>query len=95
MLVNRTIKAEAPESTAPTGKLPRAELMDKLKEARVKTLKFVKETELPLKKYTLDHPFPIFNTLNACQWLIFIPLHNIRHNQQIAEIMAHADFPIN
>jgi hypothetical protein len=48
---------------------------------------------VPLKEHTVDHPFPIFGTLNAYQWLIYIPLHNMRHDQQIAEVKASPGFP--
>jgi hypothetical protein len=48
---------------------------------------------LALKEHTADHPFAVFGTLNAYQWLIYIPLHNIRHNQQIAEVKASAGYP--
>jgi hypothetical protein len=34
-----------------------------------------------------EHPFPVFNMLNAYQWLLYIPLHNARHNRQIAETL--------
>ncbi len=93
VMVNRTTKAQAPESIVPTGKLSRVEVIARLKEARSKTLKFAEETQLPLKVHTTDHPFPVFGTLNAYQWLIYIPLHNIRHNLQIAEVKADANFP--
>jgi DinB superfamily len=92
-LVNRTTKAQAPESIVPTGKLSRVEVIARLKESRAKTIKFAEETQLPLKMHTLDHPFPVFGTLNAYQWLIYIPLHNIRHNLQIAEVKTDAKFP--
>jgi DinB superfamily len=92
-LVNRTTKAQAPESIVPTGKLSRVEVIARLKESRAKTIKFAEETQLPLKVHTLDHPFPVFGTLNAYQWLIYIPLHNIRHNLQIAEVKTDANFP--
>ena len=39
------------------------------------------------------HPFPVFNTPNACDWLIDIPLHNLRHDLQIAEVKAGAGYP--
>ncbi len=93
VLVNRDRKAQAPESIVPTGKLTRDEVIARLKEARAKTLKFAEETELPLKAHTLDHPFPVFGALNAYQWLIYIPLHNIRHNKQIEEVKADPNFP--
>ncbi len=93
VMVNRQGKAQAPESIVPTGKLSRAELIAKYKEVRAKTLKFTEETQLPLKAHTFDHPFPVFGTLNAYQWLIYVPLHNMRHNLQIAEVKANPGFP--
>jgi hypothetical protein len=51
-------------------------VIQKFKEARAITLKFAEQTEVPLKAHTLDHPSPLFGTLNGYQWLIYIPLHN-------------------
>ena len=93
VMVSRDRKATAPESIVPSGKLTRDDVIAKLKASRAKTLKFTEETKLPLKAHTLDHPFPVFNTLNAYQWLIYIPLHNIRHNKQIEEVKADPNFP--
>jgi hypothetical protein len=93
VLAGRKGRAQAPESIVPTGKLSREELIKKFKDARAKTLKFTEETQMPLKSHTFDHPFPVFGTLNAYQWLIYIPFHNIRHNKQIEEVMASAGFP--
>jgi hypothetical protein len=90
---NRSTRVQAPESIAPSGKLTRDEVIAKLKESRAKTLKFAEETKLPLKSHTLDHPFPAIGTLNAYQWLMLIPLHNIRHNKQIEEVKAAPTFP--
>jgi hypothetical protein len=91
VMVSRDRKAT--ESIVPTGKLSRDEVIAKLNAARAKTLKFAEETQEPLKSHTADHPFPVFNTLNAYQWLIYIPLHNIRHNKQIEEVKADPNFP--
>lgn len=93
VMVSRERKASAPESIVPSGKLSRDEVVAKLKAARAKTLKFAETSDLPLKAHTAEHPFPVFNTLNAYQWLIYIPLHNIRHNQQIDEVKANPAFP--
>jgi hypothetical protein len=93
VMVDRSHKAKAPESIQPQAKLSRDEVIQRYKEARARTLKFIEETEVPLKEHTADHPFPIFGTLNAYQWLIYIPLHNMRHNQQIAEVKSSAGFP--
>jgi hypothetical protein len=87
-------KAQAPEPIQPIGKnMSRAEIMKLLKEGREKSLKFAKETQADLKSHTTDHPFPVFGTLNAYQWLLYVPAHNSRHNKQIAEIKANANFP--
>ena len=93
VMVSRDRKATAPESIVPSGKLSRDEVLAKLNSGRAKTLKFAEETQAPLKSHTADHPFPVFNTLNAYQWLIYIPLHNIRHNKQIEEVKADPNFP--
>lgn len=90
-IVNRTTKVQAPEAIVPSSKLSRAEVIKGLKEARAKTLKFAEETQVPLKMYTAENPF--FKTLNAYQWLIYVPLHNLRHNAQIAEVKADPNFP--
>lgn len=93
VIPNRSIKAQAPESIVPSSKLTRDEVIAKLKESRAKTLKFAEETKLPLKSHTFEHPFPAIGTLNAYHWLIYIPLHNIRHNQQVEEVKADPNFP--
>ena len=94
ILAARTGRAQAPEPIQPLKrKMSRAEIMTLFKEGRAKTLKFIETTDQPLKAHTLDHPFPVFGTLNAYQWLLYIPAHNLRHNKQIAEVMSNAAFP--
>jgi hypothetical protein len=95
ILAARKGKANAPEPIQPfkQKKMTRAEIMTLFKEGRAKSLKFAQETDVPLKAHTLDHPFPIFGTLNAYQWLLYIPAHNLRHDKQIAEIMSNPAFP--
>jgi len=93
LLPNRVGRAQAPEIIQPRAKMTRAEIIARFKESRAKTLKFAEQTDLPLKAHTLDHPFRVFSTLNAHQWLSYIPLHHIRHNKQLAEVKASAGFP--
>jgi hypothetical protein len=92
VMVDRSHKATAPEQVRPMG-LTRAEVLRRFQQARDTTILFVRETAAPLKSHTAVHPFPVFNTLNAYQWLIYIPLHNLRHDQQIAEVKASAGYP--
>lgn len=94
LLAGRKGKANAPEPIQPLKrKMSRAEIMTMLKDGRAKTLKFTEQTDVPLKAHTFDHPFPVFGTLNAYQWLLYIPAHNLRHNKQIAEIIGNPAFP--
>lgn len=94
VLAGRQGRVQAPEPIQPLRrKMSRADIMTLLKDSRAKSLKFIETTDVPLKAHTLDHPFPIFGTLNAYQWFIYIPEHNLRHNKQIAEIMSNTAFP--
>jgi uncharacterized damage-inducible protein DinB len=93
VMVDRSHKAKAPEAIVPQSKISRDEVIQRYKEGRAREIKFAEETEVTLKEHTAEHPFPVFGTLNAYQWLIYIPLHNMRHNQQIAEVKASPGFP--
>ena len=93
VMPSRDRRAQAPHEIRPTGKLSREEVIKRYKEVRAKTLAFAQKTDLPLKAHTVEHPFPVFNTLNAYDWLIYIPLHNLRHDKQIAEVKASAGYP--
>jgi hypothetical protein len=92
VMLDRSHKATAPEQVRPTG-LSQEEVIRRFQEARAATLKFVAETQEPLKDHTSEHPFKVFNTLNAYQWLLYIPLHNMRHDMQIAEVKATVGYP--
>jgi len=93
VMAPRLGKAQAPEEIQPQGKLTRTEIMTRFAEGRLRSLRFAEETKATLKDHTAEHPFPIFNTLNAYQWLLYIPLHNQRHDKQIEEVKATAGFP--
>lgn len=90
---NRGVRAQAPLEIRPTGKLSREEVVRRYKELRVRVLEFTQKTDAPLKAHTIEHPMRAFNTLNAYDWLIYIPLHTERHNKQMAEVMAAPGYP--
>ncbi|NOT62539.1 MAG: DinB family protein [Acidobacteria bacterium] len=92
-MLNREIKAQAPEPIVPTGKLTRAEVMARFKSHRAATRKLMAVTQAEVHAHTQDHPEPTFGTLSAYQWLIFTALHNLRHNLQIEEVKTGAGFP--
>jgi DinB superfamily len=83
LMPDRSRKVNSPEPVNPKG-LSKEDVTRKFKQSRAQTLHFAETTQLPLKAHTREHPFPIFGRLNAYQWLLYIPLHNKRHNQQIA-----------
>jgi hypothetical protein len=90
-LPNRSTKVIAPEEIQPKHGMTRAQLMARFKEQRARTLAYAQETEAPLKAHTVANPF--FGPLNGHQWLLYIPLHNQRHNLQIAEVKTASDYP--
>jgi hypothetical protein len=93
LVAGRAGRVQAPVEIRPSGKMARAEVMRRFKEGRAKVMDLAEHTNLPLKAHTYDSPFPVFNTLSAYDWLLFIPSHTFRHLKQIAEIKAGAGFP--
>jgi len=93
VMAQRKGKAQAPEEIQPTGKLTREEIMARFARDRDATLKFAQTTDVMLKEHLAPHPFPMFNPLNAYQWVLYIPLHNMRHDKQIAEVKSTPGFP--
>jgi hypothetical protein len=93
VMAPRLGKAQAPEDIVPKGNMQPAELKAQFEKQRAEIVKFASTTDLPLKELTSEHPFPMFSTLNAYQWLIYIPLHTMRHEKQIAEVKASPGYP--
>ena len=93
VMAPRLGKAQAPEPLVPKGGMTPAQVKETFERQRADIAKFATETEVALKQYTAYHPFPVFGTLNAYQWLIYAPLHTMRHDKQIAEVKATAGYP--
>jgi hypothetical protein len=85
VIPDRGRKATAPAGLEPHRRWTLEETIARYKKGRARTLKFAEEADRPLKHHLAEHPFPVFNSLNAYHWLLYIPLHNVRHNRQIAE----------
>ena len=92
VLAPRRGKAQAPEAIVPNAGMTKTQVIERFQTQRVEILKFATETDLPLKQYTIDNPF--FGPLNAYHWLIYAPLHTMRHDKQIAEVKATAGYPV-
>jgi uncharacterized damage-inducible protein DinB len=90
---DRTGKAKAPEPVVPRQALTCDQVKERFEKQRAGIVKFATETQIALKGQTAEHPFPVFGTLNAYQWLINVALHTIRHHKQIAEVKATPGYP--
>jgi hypothetical protein len=95
VMPSRQGKTVAPEPIVPRGVLSRGQVKERFEKQRTDIAKFAGETRMALKEHTVAHPFPAFGTLNAYQWLIYVPLHTFRHDKQIAEVKATAEYPSN
>ena len=74
--------------------MTRDQVRERFLKQRLAVDKFAQEsTAAALKEHTDEHPMPVFGTLNAYQWLIYVPLHTMRHDKQIAEVKATAGYP--
>lgn len=78
---------------APRQGLRRDQVKERFETQRAAIEKFANETTLALKEHSTAHPFPVFGTLNAYEWLILIPLHTMRHDAQIAEVKGMPGYP--
>lgn len=90
-LPNRSRRVDAPGVIQPKGGMTREAALARFKEQRARIGAYARDTDRPLKAHTSPNPF--FGDLNAHQWLLYVPLHTIRHNQQIAEVKATPAFP--
>lgn len=90
-LADRSRRARSPDFLLPREVHSPAEVLAGYEQARARTLAFARESDAPLHVHTFPNPF--FGVLNGYQWLLYIPLHNLRHNQQIGEIKSTLGFP--
>lgn len=95
VLPDRSRKVQAPEPLNPLGRgqMTRQQVLESFRQKRARTRQFAETTQLPLREHLTKGLFPIFDPLNAYQFVLYIPLHNLRHNQQIAEVKANAGYP--
>ena len=91
ILAPRLGKAQAPEAIVPKGEMTSGQVRERFERQRAEIVKFSSETDLPLKQHTFDNAF--FGTLNGYHWLIYGPLHTMRHDKQIAEVKGTTGYP--
>lgn len=85
--------ARAPQEIVPEGNLTKADVIARFNESRTEIRAFVAALDQPAKEHIETHPFPVFGDLNAYDWLIYVPLHTIRHSRQIVEVQSTAGYP--
>ena len=85
--------ASAPQEIRPQGDLTKADILAEFEKIRTEVREFTEATKAPLKQHIEEHPFPIFGSLNAHDWLIYVPLHTIRHSKQMIEVMQTEGYP--
>lgn len=78
-------RVEAPERVQPTGDVPIAESLERMKQTAEDLDAMRPDLEqFDLAGHTFPHPF--FGELNAGEWLVMAGLHERRHTHQIARI---------
>ncbi len=85
--------ATAPQEIRPQGGLSQAQLIDEFDKLRAEVIEYIDNLDGDVKSHIYGHPFPIFNDLNAHDWLLYIPLHTIRHSRQIVEVKESEGYP--
>lgn len=85
--------ATAPQEIRPTENWDRATAIQNLYNMQGEVRAYVETLEGPVKNHTLEHPFPVFGWLNAYDWLIYVPLHMVRHTRQIIEVQEDPNYP--
>lgn len=92
-LLDRSTKRDAPNAVLPAGGVEPAYALRVFQEHREASLRFALETARPLKAHTADHRRPVYGTLNAYQWLLFIAYHTLRHVEQMVVVTHALGFP--
>ena len=93
LLADRSDKRDAPPAVVPTGNVDKEVALRVFFERRAQSIAFAETTAEPLKAHTLDHHRAEVGTINAYQWLLYIPLHTRRHLNQIGEIQTVSGYP--
>ena len=91
VLAPRLGRVQAPEAIVPKGGMTQAQVKERFERQRAEIVKFASDSDAPLKQFIIANPF--FGPLNGYNWLIYAPLHTMRHDKQIAEVKASPGYP--
>lgn len=91
-LPDRSQKFQAPEELKPTGKFGSGEAgVQAFKDARMKTIEYVKTTQDDLRNHFMQHPAA--GTMDSYQGMLLLAGHSKRHILQMQEVKADPNFP--
>lgn len=85
--------AQAPMEIRPTEHWDRAKTIQEFYKIHGEVRAYIETMPREVKNHTAEHPFPIFNWLNAYDWLLYVPLHTVRHSKQIIEVQQDPNYP--
>jgi len=85
--------ATAPFEIRPSEHWDRAKTIQEFYKIHGEVRAYIETMPREIKNHTFEHPFPIFNWLNAYDWLLYVPLHTVRHSRQIIEVQEDAKYP--
>ncbi len=85
--------AQAPMEIRPTEHWDRARTIQEFYTIHGEVRAYIETMPREMKNHTFEHPFPIFNWLSAYDWLLYVPLHTVRHSKQIIEVQEDAKYP--
>ena len=85
--------ATAPQEIRPTENWDRQRAIQEFYTTQGAVRAYIETMDREIKNHTFEHPFPVFGTLNAYDWLIYVPLHTVRHSRQIMEVQEDPNYP--
>jgi DinB superfamily len=91
-VVDRSVKAQAPEFLKPTGRFKtQQELVSEFEKRRTANISYIQNTQDALHDHVFDHP--VAGPLDAYEWMLLVSAHSERHTAQINEVKADPKFP--
>ena len=88
---SRVVRVQAPPAAVPTGSLSRHDVVEPYVHARTSTIDFVENVDGPILAHTSPHF--MWGTVSAYHWLLHLALHNVRHNEQMVEVLQTPGIP--
>jgi len=85
--------AQAPQEIRPTEHWDRRHAIEEFYKMHGEVRAYIETMDRECKNHTSEHPFPVFGTLSAYDWLIYVPLHTVRHSRQIIEVQEDPNYP--